>query len=120
MSALENASFGLRAHGMGRRAAHERADNWMETVGLASRRDSGAADLSGGQAQRVALARALATEPRLVLLDEPFASVDDASRKAMLEVLAALEATTLIATHDQEIVSALADREVEMSSGKLL
>jgi molybdate transport system ATP-binding protein len=120
MSAAENIAFGPRASGLGRAAARESAAKWLATVGLTDHGSTEALDLSGGQAQRVALARALATEPRLLLLDEPFASVDEANRQAMLEVLAALEVTTFVATHDQQIVEILADKEIEMELGRVV
>jgi molybdate transport system ATP-binding protein len=119
MTALENVAFGLRAQGRTRRAARETASDWIDTVGLMASLDMGATDLSGGQAQRVALARCLATEPDLVLLDEPFASVDDASRAAMLDVLASLESTTIIATHDQDVVDSLADEVIGLADGRI-
>lgn len=118
MSAVENVAFGLRARGIGRRAAQSLAHKWVNTVGLAERSGVTASDLSGGQAQRVALARALATDPSLVLLDEPFSSVDESSRAKMIEVLGSLETTTLIATHDQEVVSVLADGALSLVSGR--
>lgn len=118
MSALDNIAFGLRARGMTRRAAATTARDWLATVGLEDRGSAKASDLSGGQAQRVALARALTVEPKLVLLDEPFASVDEASRESMLAVLADLDVTLLLATHDQTVVNALADSALELIDGR--
>jgi iron(III) transport system ATP-binding protein len=81
-------------------------------------------ELSGGQQQRVALARALAPEPRLVLLDEPFAALDAPLRRRLRaevrEVLRAAGATAILVTHDQEEALSTADRVAVMSRGRIL
>ncbi len=81
-------------------------------------------ELSGGQQQRVALARALAPEPRVVLLDEPFAALDAALRHRLRvevrEVLRAVGATAILVTHDQEEALSIADRVAAMRQGRIL
>jgi iron(III) transport system ATP-binding protein len=99
----ENVVFGLSRHD---RRDEARAEALLESVGLpASYRSRAPHQLSGGEQQRVALARALAPAPKLVLLDEPFSSLDAAlrleTRQAVADALAAAGATALLVTHDQ-------------------
>ncbi|MGM1029252.1 MAG: metal ABC transporter ATP-binding protein [Actinomycetota bacterium] len=85
----------------------------LETVGLAELRRTRFGDLSGGQRQRGLLARALASEPQLLLLDEPFNGLDQGSREALLETIGALKArgvALLITTHDLDLARAVCDR----------
>jgi NitT/TauT family transport system ATP-binding protein len=87
----DNVAFPLLAsRTLGRREAHERAMHWLEKVGLARFADSYPHQLSGGMKQRVAIARALAMQPRVLLMDEPFAALDALTRRRMQEELLAL------------------------------
>ncbi|HVB88762.1 MAG TPA: ABC transporter ATP-binding protein [Beijerinckiaceae bacterium] len=112
---LGNVTFGLEMSGRmrGRKAA-ERARSLLELVGLADFAHSYPHQLSGGMQQRVNLARALAVEPELLLLDEPFASVDAQTRETLqIELLAICErakVTALFVTHDIGEAVFLADR----------
>ena len=93
----------------------------MRIDALASRHPH---ELSGGEQQRAALARALAGRPRLLLLDEPFSSLDPDLRAALREEVArlqrALGLTSIYVTHDRDDADALADRIVEMRQGRLV
>jgi molybdate transport system ATP-binding protein len=124
LSALENVAFGLRARGMAKRAARAHARGWLERVGLADRADHHPRQLSGGQAQRVALARALATEPRLLLLDEPLAALDAGTRghvrRDLRRHLESFPGLRLIVTHDPVDAYALADRVVILEDGQVV
>jgi molybdate transport system ATP-binding protein len=123
MNARENVAFGLRARGMVRGEARNRAGSWLERVGLGDHADRRPDQLSGGQAQRVALARALATAPRLLLLDEPLAALDagvrDEVRRDLRRHLASFAGIRLLVTHDPVDAFALADRVVILEHGQV-
>jgi molybdate transport system ATP-binding protein len=123
LSALENVAFGLRARGLGRAEARRRAAAWLERVGLAGHAGARPRALSGGQAQRVALARAMVADPRLLLLDEPLAALDAATRtevrRDLRRHLASFDGTRLLVTHDPLEAMALADRLVVLEGGRV-
>jgi len=124
LSALENVAFGLRARGVAAREARGRAASWLERVGLADHAAHRPSALSGGQAQRVALARAMATEPRLLLLDEPLAALDAGTRgevrRDLRRHLDAVDGVHLLVTHDPVDAYALADRVIIIESGRIV
>jgi molybdate transport system ATP-binding protein len=123
LSALENVAFGPRARGLAGAEARRRAAVWLERVGLAGDTGSRPRALSGGQAQRVALARAMVSDPRLLLLDEPLAALDAASRtevrRDLRRHLASFDGTRLLVTHDPLEAVALADRLVVLEGGRV-
>jgi molybdate transport system ATP-binding protein len=123
LSALDNVAFGLRARGVARDEARRRAAAWLERVGLAAQATSRPRALSGGQAQRVALARAMVSDPRLLLLDEPLAALDAATRtevrRDLRRHLASFDGTRLLVTHEPLEAMALADRLVVLEGGRI-
>jgi molybdate transport system ATP-binding protein len=123
LSAVENVAFGLRARGVARSEARARAVAWLERVGLSDHAGHRPRSLSGGQAQRVALARALATEPRLLLLDEPLAALDAGSRsdvrRDLRRHLGTFDGIRLLVTHDPVDAYALADRLIIIEGGRV-
>ncbi len=124
LSVLENVAYGLRARGIAKADARERAGQWLDRMGLAEYGSGRPAALSGGQAQRVALARALATNPRLLLLDEPLAALDVGTRAAvrrdLRRHLATFDGMRLIVTHDPVDAHALADRVIVLEAGRVV
>jgi putative ABC transport system ATP-binding protein len=116
LTALENVLVPLRAAGVSRRAARERAEELLTRVGLQDRMTHRPGDLSGGQQQRVAVARAIALDPPLILADEPTAHLDYLQVEEMLRLirdLATGDRMVVVATHDPRLLP-LADRVIEM------
>jgi molybdate transport system ATP-binding protein len=123
LSALDNVAFGLRARGRPKAEARTAAAGWLERFGLTDHASAKPKALSGGQAQRVALARALATEPRLLLLDEPLAALDASTRLSVRSELrrhlATFTGARLLVTHDPVDALVLADRLVILEAGRI-
>ncbi|WGD38647.1 ATP-binding cassette domain-containing protein [Lysinibacter sp. HNR] len=117
----ENVAFGPRSQGADRRESLALADRWLADVGLAGAGSAHPHELSGGQQQRVALARTFAARPGVILLDEPFASLDVATaddiRQLVGEQLAATNITALIVSHDIVDGFALASRSIVLDRG---
>jgi tungstate transport system ATP-binding protein len=122
-SVFDNVAVGLRFRGVPAGEVRERTAAWLEKLGIAHLRDRPGLKLSGGEAQRVALARAFVLEPELLLLDEPFASLDAAARQALADelrrLLAETRTTTVFITHDPAEVRRLATRAVWLEDGRL-
>jgi ABC-type polar amino acid transport system ATPase subunit len=105
-----------------RKEAEQRALELLERMGVAARAHALPRELSGGEAQRVAIARALAMEPRVLLMDEPTASLDPARRgdlAAVLRRLAEDGCALLIASHDEEFVRSCAHRVLALADGRI-
>ncbi|GAA1917995.1 ABC transporter ATP-binding protein [Nocardioides lentus] len=123
LSARDNVAFGLRARGVRRAEAADRAQAWLDRLGVGELADRRPTRLSGGQAQRVTIARALVTEPRLLLLDEPFSGLDvgvaAALRIELARHLASYDGVTLMVTHDALDALTLADRVVVLEDGRV-
>jgi iron(III) transport system ATP-binding protein len=122
LSVCDNIAFGL--HRLPADQRSRRVKEMLALTGLGGYGDAYPATLSGGQQQRVALARALAPQPSILLMDEPFASLDLRLRRSLAHELRALlkslSITALIVTHDPEEAFALADRAGVMREGRLL
>jgi putative ABC transport system ATP-binding protein len=122
LTALENVEYALNVKGHRGRAAQQEAIRALTKTGLADRLHFLPRDLSGGQKQRVAIARALVGEPRVVLADEPTASLDAESGQRIMELLQALahEAgrAVVVVTHDARLYR-FADRRVRIDDGRL-
>lgn len=124
LSARHNVGFGPRSRGASRADADARADRELEALGVLDLGPRRPAQLSHGQAQRVALARALATDPRLLLLDEPLSALDPALRPQVRAGLAArlrtYDGTTVLVTHDPLDALTLADHLVFVEDGRVV
>jgi tungstate transport system ATP-binding protein len=120
---LENAAAGLRFAGVSRSEAERRAMDWLGRFGVAQVAQRRARSLSGGEANRVALARAFAATPALLLLDEPFSSLDGPTRAALLpELRARLRETgtaAVLVTHDLGEAFGFGDRLVVLDRGRV-
>jgi putative ABC transport system ATP-binding protein len=121
-SALENVELPLVYRGMAGAQRRDRARELLAAVGLAGREAHTPAQLSGGQQQRVAIARAIATDPQLLLADEPTGNLDTATGREILELLAKLNrergVAIVIVTHDPEVARSLA-RRVSFLDGRI-
>lgn len=124
LSALANTAYGLRARGVPRADARREARAWLDRLGVGHLAHRKPSQLSGGQAQRVALARALAARPRLLLLDEPLAALDQTTRAHVRHTLrthlAGFGGVCLIVTHDPVEAVSLADRVLVLADGRAL
>ncbi|MFD3736924.1 ABC transporter permease [Streptomyces sp. NPDC058629] len=124
LSALTNTAYGLRTRGVPRAEARREAQSWLDRLGVGHLAHRKPGQLSGGQAQRVALARALAARPRLLLLDEPLAALDQTTRAHVRHTLrrhlAEFGGVCLIVTHDPVEAVSLADRVLVLDDGRVL
>lgn len=124
LNVIDNVAFPARMAGHSRSTARRHAMDYLELVHLADHARRPAGKLSGGQEQRVALARALARNPRILLLDEPFASLDVQLRQDMYALIenirTQLAPTIMVVTHDRQEASILADSIAVLDEGRIL
>lgn len=122
-SARENVALPAMIGGMSRAKALRRADELLDLLGLADRRQHKPAQLSGGERQRTAVARALVNNPRVVFADEPTGSLDSRNRDEIQELFSSLRdslgQTFVIVTHDPSL-SGIADRTIHMADGRVV
>lgn len=118
MNVAKNVAFGLA------RGDHDSVDAWLDHAGLSGLGQRYPHELSGGQQQRAALARAMAPEPRVLLMDEPFASVDIVLRRRLRRdcrmLLRERGTTTILVTHDPEEALDIGDRIAVMDAGRIV
>jgi NitT/TauT family transport system ATP-binding protein len=116
---IENVAFPLEIAGMGKKDRHDKAKRFIALVGLNGFENRFPAELSGGMRQRVAIARTLASEPKILLMDEPFASLDEQTRLLLgdkvLQIQQDLRQTTMLITHNITEAVQLSDRILVMT-----
>lgn len=121
---FDNVAVGLKLRHLGSREINERVNCCLERFRIAHLANRSARKLSGGEAQRTSLARAFATDPEIILLDEPFVALDPPARQALSDdlegVLRESGTTAILTTHDQLDALRLADRMVVMQHGKIV
>lgn len=123
MTVYENIAFGLKVQKKGKHVIKDRVEELLDLVGLSGLHKRYPAQLSGGQKQRVAFARALAPNPKLLLLDEPFAAIDAKVRKELRtwlkQMVAKVGITSIFVTHDQEEAVEVSDQIIIINQGRL-
>ncbi|MCC9310573.1 ABC transporter ATP-binding protein [Kitasatospora sp. RB6PN24] len=121
LSCLANVALPLRLNGLRRKAAEERAEQWLAQLDVAQLAAKRPGEISGGQGQRVAIARALATEPAVLFADEPTGALDSLHGERVMALLTAAAresgAAVVLVTHEMR-VAAYADREVVLRDGR--
>ena len=124
LNVLDNVAFGLVEQRIPRQQARARSQAMLALFGLAGHAAHKVTQLSGGEQQRVALSRALITNPRLLLLDEPFSALDAELRSSLREEfkqrITAAGIATLLVTHDEAEARAMAQRGFRLVAGRLL
>jgi cell division transport system ATP-binding protein len=122
--ALENVAFALEVTGTPKREIRPRAQRLLSQVGLSSKSSSQVHELSGGEQQRVTIARALASEPLVLLADEPTGNLDDRATRGILDLfweINAMGMAVVMATHDLELIRQYPDaRTLELDQGRLV
>lgn len=121
MTALDNAQIGLEFRGVPLAERRDKAARWLQRVGLHGHEDKYPHQLSGGMRKRVSLAQMLVTDPRILLMDEPFSALDVQTRLLMenelLDIWSADRKSVIFVTHDLEEAISLSDRVVILSAG---
>ena len=124
LSVFDNVAIGLRFRNIPSIETRKRVGEWLERLNILHLIKRPTSNLSGGEAQRVALARAFILQPELLLLDEPFSSLDKKARADLIRdlkgLLPEIKATTLFSTHDDQEVALLAEQRIELMEGRYL
>ncbi|MEZ0576991.1 ABC transporter ATP-binding protein [Halodesulfovibrio aestuarii] len=123
LTVAENIAFPLKLNRVGKKESASRIDELLEQVGLSDAKNAMPHELSGGELQRASIARALAHKPKLLLADEPTASLDSVTGREVVNLISSLsyeqKCTTIFSTHDMEIIN-IADNIFQLHDGKLV
>ena len=122
-SVMQNVTYGLRGLGLSRTQIGERVERALELCGLSHLAERNARELSGGEKQRVALTRALVLSPRVLLLDEPFAGLDEESRNRtgfLIQRLKSEQVGVVVTSHELLPLAGIADEHLELRAGRLV
>ncbi len=122
-SVTDNVTYGLHGFGLSRAQIGERVDRALEMCGLSHLAERNARELSGGEKQRVALTRALVLSPRVLLLDEPFAGLDEESRNRtgfLIQRLKSEQVGMVVTSHELLPLAGIADAHLELRAGRLV
>jgi tungstate transport system ATP-binding protein len=121
---FNNVASGLKIRGMGKSEIRDRVIEQLDRFGISHLKDRSAKTLSGGEAQRTSLARSFSIQPEILLLDEPFASLDPPTRDSLIEdlehILRQTQTTAILATHDRMEALRFSDRITVMNAGRIL
>jgi tungstate transport system ATP-binding protein len=121
-SVADNISYGLAARGYAKSDISGAVETVMEWAGISHLRANNPLTLSGGEKQRVALARAKVLNPKLLLLDEPTASLDGAAREQVITMISSLTAggsSVMVATHDRDLIGMRGVQRLKLQDGRL-
>lgn len=118
-----NLAYGLKVRGIGKEEVEKRVDRYLEAFGLLHRKKQNALSLSSGETQRLGIARAMVTEPEILFLDEPTASVDQENTVMIERLILAMKEqdrpTVVMTTHDKDQAHRLADNLLRIKDGKI-
>lgn len=117
---FDDVAFGPLNMGLSREEAADRVHEALHAVGLAAEASKSGQHLSFGQRKRVALATVISMRPDVLVLDEPTSNLDPRARTHMIELLSALDATMLVATHDMDLAWTLCERAIVLDSGAIV
>ncbi len=117
---IDDVMFGLVNYGMSQSEAREKAISTLEQLGISGLMDKHNYKISVGEKKMAAIATVLAMEPKIMLFDEPTASLDPANRRKIIATLNSLNTTKLIATHDLDMVKATCNRVLLLNQGKIV